>query len=102
MSPDPDSVEQWLLRFVQPGAPRGERARLASAELLARLDDPQDRVRGVHVVGTAGKGTVARLVAASLRAAGGSVGLHQSPHVHDIRERFMVADELPSWEEVVA
>ena len=56
----------------------------------------------MHVVGTAGKGTVARLVAASLRAAGGSVGLHQSPHVHDIRERFMVADELPSWEEVVA
>ena len=102
MSPDPDSVEQWLLRFVQPDAPRGERARLASAELLARLDDPQDRVRAVHVVGTAGKGTVARLVAASLRAAGGSVGLHQSPHVHDIRERFMVADELPSWEEVVA
>ena len=102
MSPDPDSVEQWLLRFVQPGAPRGERAQLASAELLARLDDPQDRVRAVHVVGTAGKGTVARLVAVSLRAAGGSVGLHQSPHVHDIRERFMVADELPSWEEVVA
>ena len=102
MSPDPDSVEQWLLRFVQPDAPRGERARLASVQLLVRLDDPQDRVRAVHVVGTAGKGTVARLVAASLRAAGGSVGLHQSPHVHDIRERFMVADELPSWEEVVA
>ncbi|NDH87724.1 MAG: hypothetical protein EBY61_03630 [Actinobacteria bacterium] len=84
MSPDPDSVEQWLLGVVQPGAPRGERARLASAQLLARLGDPQDRVRAVHVVGTAGKGTVARLVAASLRAAGWSVGLHQSPHVHDI------------------
>ncbi len=101
MSPDPDSVEQWLLSFVKPDAPRGVRARLASAQLLARLDDPQDRVRAVHVVGTAGKGTVARIVAASLRAAGGSVGLHQSPHVHDIRERFMVTDELPPWEEVV-
>ena len=57
MSPDPDSVEQWLLRFVQPDAPRGERARLASVLLLARLGDPQDRVRAVHVVCTAGKGT---------------------------------------------
>jgi dihydrofolate synthase/folylpolyglutamate synthase len=102
MSPDPDSVEEWLLGFVRPDAPRGVRAQLASAQLLARLDDPQDRVRAVHVVGTAGKGTVARIVAASLRSAGGSVGLHQSPHVHDIRERFMVADELPPWEEVVA
>lgn len=102
ISPESDAVEAWLFSFVRPDAARGEAARQAGAELLDRLGKPQDRVRAVHVVGTAGKGTVARMIAASLRAGGASVGLHQSPHVHDIRERFMVADELPSWAEVDA
>lgn len=102
ISPESAAVEAWLYGFVRPDAPRGEAARQSAAELLGRLGAPQDRVRAVHVVGTAGKGTVARMIAASLRAGGASVGLHQSPHVHDIRERFMVADELPSWDEVDA
>lgn len=100
--PESAAVEAWLHAFVRPDAPRGDEARLAALELFARLGDPQDRVRAVHIVGTAGKGTVARMIAASLRAGGATVGLHQSPHVHDIRERFMVADELPSWDDVAA
>ncbi len=102
ISPESVAVERWLYGFVRPDAPRGEVARHSSAELLTRLGDPQDRVRAVHVVGTAGKGTVAGMVAASLRAGGSTVGLHQSPHVHDIRERFTVADGLPSWSTVHA
>ncbi|MEO0493195.1 MAG: cyanophycin synthetase [Actinomycetota bacterium] len=102
ISPDSASIERWLFGFVRADAPRGEAARQASADLLARLGDPQDRVRAVHVVGTAGKGTVARMIAGSLRAGGATVGLHLSPHVHDVRERFTVSGELPSWDDVAA
>ena len=99
---DTQAIETWLLSFVRRDAPRGEAARRVAAALFAELGDPQDRVRAVHVVGTAGKGTVARLVADTLRRRGDTVGLHLSPHVHDIRERFTVADDLPAWTEVAA
>lgn len=99
---DRQSTEAWLLSFVRHDAPRGDAARNAAAALFAELGDPQDRVPAVHVVGTAGKGTVARLVADTLRRRGDTVGLHLSPHVYDIRERFTVADELPDWSAVAA
>ena len=38
----------------------------------------------------------------TLRRRGDTVGLHLSPHVHDIRERFTVADALPDWSAVAA
>ena len=61
-----------------------------SAALLAELGDPQDAVPVVHVAGTAGKGTVAAGVAAVATRPGCRVGLHLSPHVYDLRERFSV------------
>lgn len=97
---DSEAIEAWLSSFVRADAPRGDRARRSAAALFAALGDPQDRVRAVHVVGTAGKGTVARLIADVLRRRGDTVGLHLSPHVHDIRERFTVADDLPEWRAV--
>ena len=101
-STDPKAIEDWLFGVVRADGPRGEAARHSASELFAALGDPQDRVRAVHVVGTAGKGTVAHLVAHELRRAGVTVGLHVSPHVYDVRERFTVADGLPPWAEVAA
>ena len=102
MSPHQTALERWLFGFIRPDAPRGFEAWVEAQAFFAALGDPQDRVRAVHVVGTAGKGTVAQLVARELRRRGITVGLHLSPHVHDVRERFTVADELPSWDEVAA
>jgi dihydrofolate synthase/folylpolyglutamate synthase len=72
-----------------------------SQALMAALGDPQDAVAAVHVAGTAGKGTVATAIA---DAASGPlrVGLHVSPHVYDLRERFTVDGELATEDEVVA
>jgi dihydrofolate synthase / folylpolyglutamate synthase len=61
-----------------------------SAALLAELGDPQDAAPVVHVAGTAGKGTVAAGIAAAAARPGRRVGLHLSPHVYDLRERFSV------------
>ena len=97
---DEASVTEWLMSFVSTSAARGEAARLASARLLERLGNPQDRTRAVHIVGTAGKGSVATLLTAGLVAGGNSVTTHLSPHVYDIRERFCVNGRFPDWDEV--
>jgi dihydrofolate synthase/folylpolyglutamate synthase len=57
-------------------------------ELLARLGDPQRRLRSVHVVGTNGKSTATRTIAAMLAADGLSVGAFTSPHVSGWHERL--------------
>lgn len=62
----------------------------ANRRLLARLGNPQDRVKSVHVAGTNGKGTVCAQLAAMLRAAGHSVGHYLSPHLRDVEERCLV------------
>lgn len=45
----------------------------------------------VRVVGTKGKGSTAAMLAAIVQAAGYSVGLFTSPHLHSPRERIQVA-----------
>lgn len=62
-------------------------------DLLAALGEPQRGPLTVHVAGSKGKGTLCRLVAAGLEAAGagrGPVGLYLSPHLVDLAERVQV------------
>jgi dihydrofolate synthase/folylpolyglutamate synthase len=56
--------------------------------LLARLGDPQDAYPAVHVVGTNGKSTATRTIAALLRSEGLRVGAYTSPHVAGWHERL--------------
>lgn len=81
---------------------RGEPALVHARELVALLGDPQHHARQVHVVGTAGKGTTASLLTNLVTASGQTVATHLSPHVYDIRERFLVDGELVAWDEVIA
>jgi len=57
-------------------------------KLLDALDNPQRAFPSVHVVGTNGKSTAARTVAALLRADGLDVGVYTSPHVSGWHERL--------------
>ena len=73
--------------------------------LLGRLDNPQQRYRSVIVGGTNGKGTVGGLLAGLLGAAGRRVGFYSSPHLHSVRERIRIDDEVMDkdlWAEGVA
>jgi dihydrofolate synthase/folylpolyglutamate synthase len=56
--------------------------------LLARLGDPQRRYDAIHVVGTKGKSTAARTIAALLRAEGLRSAAYTSPHVAGWEERL--------------
>jgi dihydrofolate synthase/folylpolyglutamate synthase len=58
--------------------------------LLARLGDPQRRLRIVHVAGSKGKGSTSAMLAAILRQAGYRTGLFTSPHLCCVEERFQV------------
>jgi dihydrofolate synthase/folylpolyglutamate synthase len=56
--------------------------------LLAALGDPQRAYPSIHVVGTNGKSTATRTIAALLRAEGLRVGAYTSPHVSGWHERL--------------
>lgn len=62
--------------------------------LLAILGNPHEAYPVVHIAGTNGKGSTASMIAAIATAAGIRTGLHTSPHLLDVTERFRV-DGIP-------
>ena len=58
--------------------------------ILARLGDPQEKLRIVHVAGSKGKGSTSAMLAAILQAAGYRTGLFTSPHLVAVEERIQV------------
>ncbi|MDR2421291.1 MAG: bifunctional folylpolyglutamate synthase/dihydrofolate synthase [Oscillospiraceae bacterium] len=69
-------------------------------ELLARLGNPEKRLRFVHVAGTNGKGSTSAMMAAVLRAAGCKTGLYTSPYVLRFNERIQIDGEQISDDEL--
>jgi dihydrofolate synthase/folylpolyglutamate synthase len=69
--------------------------------LLQALGNPQQRYTLAQIGGTNGKGSVAAMLAAMLRAEGRRVGLYTSPHLVSFRERIRVDGE-PIAEDDVA
>lgn len=70
---------------------RGSRLGLSRTyELLALLDNPQNRLRFVHIAGTNGKGSTASMLASILNASGYRVGLYTSPFINRFNERMQV------------
>ncbi len=58
--------------------------------LLARLGDPQDQLRMVHVAGTNGKGSTCSMLERMLRGCGYRTGLYTSPYLMRFPERMRV------------
>ena len=84
-------------------APRGallglERVRAA----CAALNHPEKRFSSVHIAGTNGKGSVAAMVDAMVRAAGLRAGLYTSPHLTRFAERIQIGGEPVSEERLVS
>lgn len=67
---------------------------LTNIKLLAtHLDNPQSRLKCIHVAGTNGKGSTSHMLASVLQEAGYKVGLYTSPHLKDFRERIKINGE---------
>ena len=87
-----DTLPDWETGRPQLGPLNGYLPRMR--QLLRRLGDPQDSFCSVIVGGSNGKGTVASLVAAMLKASGCTVGLYTQPHLHTVRERIQLQGSL--------
>ena len=64
--------------------------------LLSDMDNPQDKMKIIHIAGTNGKGTVAATIADSIANSGFKVGLFTSPWVIDYREQIQINGEFIS------
>ena len=60
------------------------------AALLAELGRPEQTFDALHIAGTNGKGSTACFAASVLEHGGTRTGLYTSPHLEDVRERFLI------------
>lgn len=63
-------------------------------KFLHRLGDPDAGLRILHVAGTNGKGSVCAYLRSVLEAAGRRAAVFTSPHLVDIRERFVLDGKM--------
>ena len=85
---------EWL--FVQ--APNyqidGQKAYKPGLENITRLcaffDNPQKKIKCIHIGGTNGKGSTSNMLSSVLQESGYKTGLYNSPHLIDFTERIKV------------
>jgi len=65
-------------------------------KLLEAVGSPEKKLRAIHIAGTKGKGSTAKMINAVLNSAGCRVGLYTSPHLVVKNERVLVNDEMVS------
>ena len=70
--------------------------------LTSALGHPERSFTSLHVAGTNGKGSVTAMVHAALVAAGIRAARYVSPHLVDLRERFVVGSSPVSSEDLVS
>ncbi|MFJ5789570.1 bifunctional folylpolyglutamate synthase/dihydrofolate synthase [Lysinibacillus sp. NPDC093197] len=59
-------------------------------EVLARLGDPQNKLRTIHLAGSNGKGSTVNVLREMLEDAGYRVGAFTSPHLTRVNERMTI------------
>ncbi len=63
-------------------------------EVLARLDNPQNKLKTIHIAGSNGKGSTVNMLREMLEKAGYRVGAFTSPHLKCVNERMTINGEL--------
>jgi dihydrofolate synthase/folylpolyglutamate synthase len=86
--------ERWPENVIEPTLAR-------MSALTTLLGDPQRSYPVVHVTGTNGKSSTARMIESLLRAMGLRTGLFTSPHLVDPRERICFDGQLISVERLL-
>lgn len=59
-------------------------------QLLKRLNNPQEKLKFIHIAGTNGKGSALAFISTALTENGYKVGRYVSPTIFEYRERFQV------------
>lgn len=58
--------------------------------LLSLYDNPQNKIKCIHIAGTNGKGSTCAMIASILQYAGYKTGLYTSPHLVNYTERIKI------------
>ena len=61
---------------------------------LHKLGNPDKNMKIIHVAGTNGKGSVCTYLASMLKSAGFTCNVFTSPHLEDVRERFLTNGKM--------
>lgn len=85
-----DKAIEYIFGFSHSGKPVKDLSRIKA--LMAALGDPQDRLRFVHIAGTNGKGSTARMFDGVFVRAGLKTGLFTSPFIIEYADRIQVND----------
>ena len=67
--------------------------------ILDELGNPHENYKIIHVGGSNGKGSVCNIIASILNESDYKVGIYTSPHLHDIKERIIVNNQIISNDE---
>lgn len=71
------------------------------SEVLAAFDNPQDKLKCIHIAGTNGKGSVCAILDSILTEAGYKTGLYTSPHIFEYTERIKISGKQISKRDFV-
>ena len=83
--------------FLKQCPPWGIRFGLETMKtVLKAMNDPHKDFKTIHIAGTNGKGSTARMLSVCLEACGYKTGLYTSPHIQSIRERIQINNALIS------
>ena len=93
------AVEEALYARIGEGTPK--RRVEATRRAVELLGDPQRMYGVIHIAGTNGKTSTARITESVLRSHGLRVGLMTSPHLHRLSERIMI-DGVPISDRLLA
>ena len=69
--------------------------------LLAKMGNPEKKLKFVHIAGTNGKGSTAAMTASILQKAGYRTGLYTSPYIYRFHERMQINGEQISDEDLI-
>jgi dihydrofolate synthase/folylpolyglutamate synthase len=82
---------EYIFGFSHSGKPVKDLSRIKM--LMSAIGDPQDRLRFVHIAGTNGKGSTARMFDGVFTRAGLKTGLFTSPFIIEYADRIQVNDK---------
>jgi len=84
----------WLFVQVPNYQIDGEKAYKPGLDNIKKLCDffenPQDKIKTIHIGGTNGKGSTSNMLASVLQESGYKTGLYNSPHLIDFTERIKI------------
>lgn len=70
------------------------------SDVCAKLGNPQNKFKAIHIAGTNGKGSVCTFMSSVLKEAGYKVGTFMSPYIIDFCERVQINGEYISQDDL--